>query len=265
MAEAVKVILDPGHGGAEPGATYLGRQEKNDTLNLALAVGNILARHGIDVVYTRVSDVYDTPYEKAQIANRSGADYFVSIHRNAMPVPGSASGAETLVYQDSGAPALMARNINSALESAGFTDLGVIERPGLVVLRRTQMPAVLVEAGFIDNDSDNRFFDQNFTAIAQAIADGILKTIEEEQKNCPEYYQVQTGSFQNPQAAQRQLDLLLSQGYPSFIVHSGDLHKVRTGAFLNLDNAARMEQELKNSGYTTLIVRESDVYCPYNQ
>lgn len=264
MAETVKVIIDPGHGGVEPGATYLGRQEKNDTLSLALAVGNILAQHGIDVVYTRVSDVYNTPYEKAQIANRSGADYFVSIHRNAMPVPGSASGAETLVYEDSGVPALLARNINSALESAGFANLGVIERPGLVVLRRTDMPAVLVEAGFIDNDGDNLFFDQHFNAIAQAIADGILKTIETEQRTCPEYYQVQTGAFQNLQAAQRQLNLLLSRGYPSFIVHSDGLHKVRTGAFLNLDNAARMEQELKNSGFTTLIVHESDVYCQQN-
>lgn len=265
MAENVKVILDAGHGGPEPGATYLGRQEKNDSLNLTLAVGNILARHGIDVVYTRVSDVYNTPYEKAQIANRSGADYFVSIHRNAMPVPGSASGAETLVYQDSGVPALMARNINSAMEQAGFANLGVIERPGLVVLRRTQMPAVLVEAGFIDNDADNQFFDRNFDAVAQAIADGILKTIQEEQQACPQYYQVQTGVFRNEQAAADQLESLLSQGYPAFQIHDDNLHKVRVGAFLNLDNAARMEQELKNSGYTTLIVSESDVYCPYRQ
>ncbi len=265
MAETVKVILDAGHGDPEPGATYLGRQEKTDNLNLTLAVGNILARHGIDVVYTRVTDVYNTPYEKAQIANRSGADYFVSIHRNAMPVPGSASGAETLVYEDSGAAALMARNINSAMENAGYANLGVIERPGLVVLRRTQMPAVLVEAGFIDNDADNQFFDRNFDAIAQAIADGILKTIQEEQQACPRYYQIQTGAFQNEQAAASQLESLLMQGYPAFQIHDGNIHKVRVGAFLNLDNAARMEQELKNSGYTTLIVRESDVYCPYNQ
>ena len=81
MAETVKVILDAGHGGPEPGATYYGRQEKTDTLKLTLAVGNILAQNGIDVVYTRVTDVFNTPYEKAQIANRSGADYFVSIDR----------------------------------------------------------------------------------------------------------------------------------------------------------------------------------------
>ena len=102
-------------------------------------------------------------------------------------------------------------------------------------------------------------------AIAQAIADGILKTIQEEQQACPRYYQIQTGAFQNEQAAASQLESLLMQGYPAFQIHDGNIHKVRVGAFLNLDNAARMEQELKNSGYTTLIVRESDVYCPYNQ
>ncbi|MCI8518009.1 MAG: N-acetylmuramoyl-L-alanine amidase [Hungatella sp.] len=260
MADTMKVIIDAGHGGPEPGATYFGRQEKTDNLNLALAVGSILAQHGVDVVYTRVTDTFNTPFEKAQIANRSGADYFVSLHRNAMPVPGTASGAETLVYADDGSPALMARNINSALESVGFTNLGVIERPGLVVLRRTQMPAVLVETGFIDNEADNQFFDQNFQAIAQAIADGILKTIEEEQKAQPEYYQIQTGVFANRQAAEAQLNRLLSQGFPAFLIHDDNVYKVRVGAFLNLDNAARMEQQLKNSGYNTFLVRENGVY-----
>lgn len=259
MAETMKVILDAGHGGAEPGATYFGRQEKTDNLNLTLAVGNILTKNGIDVVYTRVSDTYNTPFEKAQIANRSGADYFVSIHRNAMPVPGTASGAETLVYENTGVPALMAENINSALASAGFVNLGVIERPGLVVLRRTQMPAVLVEAGFIDNEADNRTFDQNFQAIAQAIADGILKTIREEEASRPEYYQIQTGVYQSRQAASQQANQLLSQGYPSFIIHDNGNYKVRVGAFLNMDNAVRMEQQLKNAGYNTFMVRETGV------
>lgn len=156
------VMLDAGHGGWDPGASYYGRQEKNDNLNLALAVGNILEQKGIPVIYTRTSDVYQTPFEKAEMANRSDADFFVSFHRNAMPVPGTASGIESLVYENTGAAAVLARNINEELKGAGYADLGVIERPGLVVLKRTRMPAVLVEAGFIDNEADNRLFDQNF-------------------------------------------------------------------------------------------------------
>ncbi len=62
-------------------------------------------------MYTRTTDVYDRPQEKAEIANRSGADLFVSIHRNAMPVPGTGSGASVLVYEDSGTAAVLAENI----------------------------------------------------------------------------------------------------------------------------------------------------------
>lgn len=260
MADRKNVILDAGHGGSDPGAVYYGRQEKVDNLNLALAVGDILMRNGVDVLYTRVNDTYQTPFEKAEIANRSEADYFVSIHRNAMPVPGTASGAETLVYSDMDVPALMARNINDALENAGFINLGVIERPGLVVLRKTNMPAVLVEVGFIDNEADNRFFDQNFERIAQAVASGILETIHQEETAVPEYYQVQTGAFQNHEQAVEQMNQLKAQGFPAFIIHGDGLHKVRVGAFLNVDNAARMEQRLKGYGYNTVMVRERAVY-----
>ncbi len=228
-------------------------------MNLAFAVGNILAQAGVDVVYTRDSDIYQTPFEKAQIANRSGADYFVSLHRNAMPTPGTGTGAESLVYENSGVPALMAENINEGLQQAGFANLGIIERPGLVVLRRTQMPAVLVEAGFIDNEADNRLFDQNFEAIAQAIARGILKTIEEEETSAPEYYQIQTGIYWNQNLADQQLNQLLSQGFPAFIIYDEGYYKVRVGAFLNMDYAAQMEQRLRDYGYNTLMVREREV------
>lgn len=73
------VMLDAGHGGWDPGASYYGRQEKNDNLNLALAVGNILEQKGIPVIYTRTSDVYQTPFEKAEMANRSGCGFFCFI------------------------------------------------------------------------------------------------------------------------------------------------------------------------------------------
>ena len=59
-----------------------------------------------------------------------------------------------------------------SLKSIGFVNLGVKARPGLVVLRRTKMPAVLVEVGFINSDTDNRLFDDNFDDIALAIAEG---------------------------------------------------------------------------------------------
>lgn len=167
----------PDHGGSDPGAVYKGRQEKDDTLDLTLAVGDILKKNGIDVYYTRTTDEYETPFKKATDANNSGADLFVSIHRNSSENPNQYSGVETLVYSDTGLKAEVARNINNQLEDAGFKNLGVDERKNLVVLKRTKMPAVLVEAGFINNDKDNYLFDEEFDSIAQAIADGILESI----------------------------------------------------------------------------------------
>ena len=94
---AYKVVVDAGHGGEDPGAVYEGRREKDDTLRLALAVGEILENSGINVIYTRTEDVYQTPFQKAQIANAENADFFISIHRNSSPEPNQYSGVESLV------------------------------------------------------------------------------------------------------------------------------------------------------------------------
>ena len=60
------IVIDAGHGGADPGAVFEGRQEKDDTLRLALAVGKILEENGQNVIYTRTTDVYQTPFQKAE-------------------------------------------------------------------------------------------------------------------------------------------------------------------------------------------------------
>ncbi|MCI8463819.1 MAG: N-acetylmuramoyl-L-alanine amidase [Lachnospiraceae bacterium] len=172
------VVIDPGHGGSNPGAVYMGRQEKDDVLALSLAVGQILEDNGVQVYYTRTTDIYESPTQKALEGNAVGADYFVSIHRNASPYPNQYTGIETLVYNRYGEAARLARNINARLEQIGFVDQGVNERTDLVVLNRTDMPAVLVEVGFINTDADNQLLDERFYDVAQAIADGILQTIQ---------------------------------------------------------------------------------------
>ena len=111
-----KVIIDPGHGGADPGAVYNERKEAEDNLNLALDLGAILQDAGIDVVYTRTGDITQTPFEKATIGNQSDADLFISLHRNSNPNPNQYSGVETLVYDDAGKKAELARRINANLE-----------------------------------------------------------------------------------------------------------------------------------------------------
>lgn len=295
-----KIIIDAGHGGQEPGAIYGNRKEKDDTLRLALAVGEILQRNGVEVAFTRTEDMYQTPFEKAQTANREGGDFLISIHRNSSPQPNQYSGVETLVFSRNGQKVELAENINRQLEQVGYRNLGIQERPGLVILRRSRMPAVLVEAGFINTDADNERLDQMFDETAQAIADGVLETLgmqnesnhlsegaemsraeqfmditasdndmdspgttyeeirgTEDYRCCPctaEYlYRVQTGAFRNQKNAENQLNKLLSENYPAYILQEDGLYKVQVGAFRRLENAVRMEHTLRRMGYSTYI------------
>ena len=113
---AYSIRLDAGHGGQDPGAVYKGRQEKNDNLRLALAVGEILKNNGIDVSYTRTTDIYQTPFEKAQLANQAGVDYFISFNRNSSPKDNQYNGAEVLIYDKSGIKYQMAENNHFIIE-----------------------------------------------------------------------------------------------------------------------------------------------------
>ncbi len=253
---AYKIVVDAGHGGSDPGAVYNGRQEKDDTLALAMRVGNYLSNAGFSVDYTRTTDVYDTPFEKATKANQVGANLFVSIHRNSSPTANTYDGVQTLVYNDSGMKAQLARNINDNLEALGFRNLGVVERPNLVVLRRTKMPAVLVEVGFINSDQDNERFDGSIDEIAEGIADAIIDTLGSQgiYGNGGTNYAVQIGAFRNRNLAIQLTYELRNQGFQANIVMEDGLYKVRIGDFASLDAAVELEQTLRMMGYNTFIV-----------
>lgn len=273
-----KVVMDAGHGGSDPGAVSDGRREKDDNLALALAVGSILAENGVDVVYTRTDDTYETPFQKAQKGNQEGADLFISIHRNSSPEKDQYSGVETLLYDESGIKKELAENINRELAKEGFQNLGIRERPGLVVLRRTRMPAALIEVGFINTQADNELLDQNFDGVVRAIADGILMTLrkngllsEENRSTALEYseepdgsehksfrYRVQTGAFRREENAWKLYQKLLKQCFPAEIGKNEDFFLVLVGNYEKLDNAVKMEQKLKRLGYAAYITRTDE-------
>ena len=245
------IMIDAGHGGYDNGATHNGRKEKDDTLRLALAVGEKLQQEGFPVKYTRTTDVYQSPTQKARIANESGADYFVSIHRNAAQRPNMYDGVQTLVFRDSGIPAKLARSVNEELEEVGFRNLGVEVRPELAVLRRTRMPAILIEAGFIDSDKDNQIFDEKFDEMAEAIADGIEDVVGEDD---PKQYGVQVGLYRRYENAEYAVNQLLQQGYTAQIKPWKQYYAVIVGAENSLEDARTLERQLSAQGYSTLIV-----------
>lgn len=251
MAE--KIIIDAGHGGANPGAVHEGRKESDDALKLALAVGELLKNAGFDIVYTREGDVTQSVGEKAKIANASGADLFVSIHRNSAVRDNLYNGVQTLIYAPGGLRQEVAENIADQLETVGFQNLGVDLRPDLVVLNRTQMPAVLVEAGFIDSDKDNTLFDTRFSEMAEAIARGIEQSLAPPEEEPVKNYTVQAGAFRNKVYADNQLLRLKRQGFPAELSYNGTLYRVLVGSYPDLAQAVDMEQRLKNRGYTTFL------------
>lgn len=215
-------------------------------------MGKKLEEDGFPVVYTRTTDVYQRPIDKARIANESGGDYFVSFHRNSSPNANTYSGVQTLVYNDSGVPAAMARNVNDEMEKVGFNNLGVSVRPDLIVLRRTRMPAILIEAGFINTDADNQLFDSNFDALADGIAAGIEKTVGT--ANSTKMFGVQVGLYRRYENAQYALNELLNQGYNAQIREWNQYYAVIVGQESSLEAARTLERQLSSQGYDTLIV-----------
>ncbi len=246
------IMIDSGHGGMDNGAVYRGRREKDDNLKVGLAVGEQLENAGYNVLYTRTTDVYDTPLQKAQKANNAGADYFISFHRNSGEVPNTYHGAQALVYSDNTRASQIGEAIMNQLVQLGFQDLGVVERPGLVVLRRTNMPAVLLELGFINNDEDNRIFDEQFDEMVDAIVRGIEQSIP--LTTAPKQYGVQVGLFRYQSNAAYLQEELQDMGYTVQVRREEPYYAVVVGREPTLEDAVNLQSQLRQQGYDTLVV-----------
>ncbi|MCM3574435.1 MULTISPECIES: N-acetylmuramoyl-L-alanine amidase [Mesobacillus] len=153
------IIIDPGHGGKDPGASGYGIQEKAVVLDTALKVKALLAKTPFSYKLTRETDVYLTLSQRVSLAKSVGGDTFVSIHANAFN--GSANGTEVYYYGTSAtnpyhsdSKRLAAAIQNRLLAAWKLYDRG-IDHGDYHVLRENSMPAVLVELGFIDNKKDN--------------------------------------------------------------------------------------------------------------
>ena len=160
----MKILIDPGHGGTDPGATFQDLKEKDIVLDIALACAEkIQLFHWVGL--TRTSDMFVSLSARVQIANWWRADLFVSIHCNADPdsdEPGmpEAKGEEIWIYPNSYTGRHAAESIMEHVDSF-FPEhpfRGIRETKGLCVIRETNMPAILIETGFIDNISEHGAF-----------------------------------------------------------------------------------------------------------
>ena len=174
---AATVVIDPGHGGKDPGAvSCMGFYEKTVTLNVSRKTAEILHRSGVKVIMTRNSDVFIPLEARAEVANRNSAELFVSIHADSC-LDSSVQGSTVYVARAAGRKSLaVAKKISTAISAhTGITSKGV-RKANYRVLVRTRCPAVLVEMGYISNCYEASVIRQSSfqQRVSAAIAEGVL-------------------------------------------------------------------------------------------
>ena len=182
---AIKIYIDQGHNPVNPnaGAEGNGLREQNLVYTIGQELADLLrANVNFEVRLSRPSPETQLGTSKASSlsarvneANAWGADYFISLHTNASSSP-NAGGTEAYVFSIPSAASRLANDIvDGVTEYTGLRDRGVFTRSGLYVLRKTQMPATLVELGFISNPEEAALMRDRPDLFARGIYEGILE------------------------------------------------------------------------------------------
>lgn len=179
------IVLDPGHGGSDPGAIGpTGLQEKQVTLPIAEYLKSILEAKGAKVILTRTTDVdvygphasgVDELQARVNVANGNQADAFMSIHINSFSNP-NVGGIATYYFDGSDQSKKLASSVQGQIaEHSGFNGDRGIQPGNLYVLRHSLMPSILVELGFISNPTEEGHLKESSTqkAFANELAKGL--------------------------------------------------------------------------------------------
>ncbi len=173
----MKILLDPGHGGNQPGAIYGGVEEEDVTLAVGLRCANVLRLLGHDVLLTRDRDVGISRMERLGLINQYQAEAFCSIHCNASPDGEKANGTETYYRDDQDWP--LANCIQKALTTyTGMKNIGIFQdiarlHKRLTVLNDEKIPSALIETGFLSNAADWAYLINNINTLGEVLAHGI--------------------------------------------------------------------------------------------
>lgn len=184
MIIITKIFIDQGHNpeGVNAGAEGFGLREQDVNYEVGIYLAELLRESGnFEVMLSRPTPETklgttnsESLQKRVQMANEWGADYFISIHSNASENP-EANGSEVYVYAQPSAAAELANDVlEEIVDRLGTKDLGVKTNKSLYVLRRTAMPAILVELAFITNENDAELLKNDRYRFAYAIYRGIL-------------------------------------------------------------------------------------------
>lgn len=182
------IVIDPGHGGADPGANHGGVKEKDINIDVSHRLRTLLEGMGFRTLMIREDDSFVDLYERADIANAAKGDLYISVHSNAHETNSSICGVETLYYPSQKSKLDNRDNYTLAniiqqelLRELKTVDRGLIPREGLVVTRETKMPAVIAELGFLTNSQERALLStENYRQrCASALANGIMRYVDE--------------------------------------------------------------------------------------
>lgn len=224
----LKIYLDAGHGGTDPGAIGNDLLEKVLTLKIAKRVETLLtAYQNVQTKMSRTGDTYPSLSDRTNEANKWGADYFLSFHINA----GGGAGYEDFVFTGS-SKSIAYQNVIHAeiIKKIGKMKNRGKKQANYQVLRNTNMPALLTECGFIDNASDATLLKQEafIEGLAQGHVDGLVKAFGLKKKAVVTpvikpltkgaLYKVQVGAFSLKANADNYAADLKKKGYPAIVV-----------------------------------------------
>lgn len=178
------IVIDAGHGGKDPGTIgFRGSYEKDINLQVTQKLEKGLKDKGYRVVLTRDNDVYVDNMERAALANKKRAKVFISIHGNALENNHATNGIQVLYHpnressvRDLDNKGLAEIVMDTLLKTTGAANRGVIEREDLIVLNQAQMPAIIIECGFLSNENEEALLQTD--AYQQKIVDGVVEALE---------------------------------------------------------------------------------------
>ncbi|MDB8791369.1 N-acetylmuramoyl-L-alanine amidase [Romboutsia sp. 1001216sp1] len=210
-----KLVIDLGHGGKDPGAIGPNKTcEADIVLNIGCEIDKILKGYDLDYKFTRFSDKYLSLTERAMVANRFGADYFVSIHINSSN-DRSVRGVEVWQYDGDNIKLnnfskCVCDDISKVLD---IRNRGVKYNKNFTVLSKTTMPACLIEVDFISNIDAERDLKDSVNEIAATITDNFIDLFGLVNTSRDTLYKVCIGAYRDKNNAVNQVKLAKSKGF----------------------------------------------------
>jgi len=227
----MKICIDPGHGGVDPGAIGpTGLKEKDVNLAVGLKLAELL-KPIAEIKMTRTKDVAVSLKDRAHVANSWSANYVISCHANSF-TKRSVGGVEVWAYAPGGQGEKLARAVQAELVKAtGFANRGVKFNSRFAVLRGTKAPAILTETGFISNPAEEKLLRGPAFQIkvARAIAQGVANYLGRK----------------------------LPEPKPVLAPATGQLYRVQIGAYKVRANAEKRLAQAKKAGFTDAFIAES--------